>query len=59
MNKQDVQISEQKRQQFAAIFRPFFPTMVSVVSLAEETSKMMKEENKCRHKEALLKRSKR
>jgi hypothetical protein len=59
MNKQDVQISEEKRQQFTVIFRPFFPTMVSVVSLGEETSKMMKEENRRKHLEALLKRAKR
>ena len=59
MNKKQAQESEEKRQRFKAALKPFFPTIVSVLSLSDETSKMMKEENRRKAKEALQKRVKR
>ncbi len=59
MNNKEAQQSEEKRQQFKAVLKPFFPTIVSVLSLSDETSKMMKEENRRKAKEALAKRAKR
>jgi hypothetical protein len=58
MNKKQAQESEEKRQRFKAVLKPFFPTIVSVLSLSDETSKMMKEENRRRAKEALVRRPK-
>ncbi len=59
MNKKQAEAREEKRQRFKTALKPFFPTIVSVLSLSDETSKMMKEENRRKAKEALARRSKR
>ncbi len=59
MNKADIRKSEEKRARFKAALKPFFPTIVSVLSLSDETSKMMKAENKRKAKEVLERRPKR
>jgi hypothetical protein len=59
MNKEEARDYEERRQQFKTALKPFFPTIVSVLSFSDETSKMMKEENRRKAKEALQKRAKR
>ncbi len=56
MNIQEVQILEDNRRPYLTHVKAFQPTVVSVVSLASETSRQMKEDNRKRQVEALKKR---
>ena len=58
MNKKQAQEYEEKRQQMkTALKKRRYPTIVSVLSMGDETSKMMKEENRRKRKESLYKRA--
>jgi hypothetical protein len=55
--KEEIRKSIDQRQQFkVALQKRRFPTIVSVLSTSDETSKMMKEENRRKAQEALQKR---
>jgi hypothetical protein len=50
------EVLQASKQLFKAQLKPFFPTMVNVVSLGSETSRAMKEENERRREAALRQR---
>jgi hypothetical protein len=55
--KEEILKSIDQRERFkAALQKRRFPTIVSVLSMSDETSKMMKEEHRRKAKEALQKR---
>ncbi len=58
MNPQN-EMYEKMRQAFKAALKKRFPSIVSVLATSDETSKMMKEENRLRRIEAARKRAER